>query len=104
MADFQVSQVISRKGICEKLVSTDTTNYGNNDQGINYGNVIQKIWDFRDGTGKLIKTFTGTKDDYSCECDINLLTLNVTVTLTVQLISLGTVTVGTGFIIPCLGV
>lgn len=102
MGNFSSNQSISVQGLCQTLISTDTSDYVNNIEGFTVDNIDFKRWTFRDSSGTIIKQFTGGKNDLSCSCAISLLTLNITVELAVVITNHGDYTVQNSFIIPCL--
>ena len=105
MANFTASQSISTIGLCQKIRSTDNSNYGTNDNVINTNDVLYRLWTFRNVTGTIIKQYQSADGaEIFCECNISLLTLNVTVEMVIVLENKPTYRVQNGFLIPCLGI
>lgn len=105
MANFTASQSISTIGLCQKIRSTDNSNYGTNDNLINTNDVLYRLWTFRNATGTIIKQYQSADGtEMFCECNISLLTLNVTVEMVLVLDNKPTYSVQNGFLIPCLGI
>lgn len=107
MANFIATQSFTRTGLCETLVSTDTSDYTSNTEGITAAEVVSKKWTFRNSSGTIIRQETTDNTVYTCSCAISLLTLNITVELSLYIYhngAYGTYTVQNGFLIPCIGV
>lgn len=106
MANFSASQSFSTIGLCQKLRSTDNSNYGNNDEFVDNANVNFRIWTFRNASGTIIKQYQSVDNsEMYCECDISLLTLNINVDLTIVFVTLRpNATVQNTLTIPCLGI
>lgn len=107
MADFTPTQSISTQGLCATLISTDTTDYNTNTQGISLSDIQYKTWIFRDSSGVIIKQVTTDNTINSASCSISLLTLGTSVTLNLYVDKnpySGLFSNQLNFLIPCLGV
>lgn len=105
MANFTATQSISVQGLCATLISTDTSDYTSNIEGITPSDIQFKRWTFRDSNGVIIKQETKTSSDYSSSCNISLLTFGVNVELYVYVTkNTQGYSVQNNFFIPCLGV
>lgn len=106
MANFIATQSISTIGLCQKIVSTDTSDYTGNVEGYDESDVEYKKWTFRDSSGTIIKQEETAANVYSSECAITLLTLFITLEFVVRLKSPinQSFVVQNSYIIPCIGI
>lgn len=107
MANFSAAQSISVTGLCANLVSTDTTDYLTNVEGITISDVIGKTWNFKNSSGTTVKTVTTNNTVSSASCPITLLSINMSVELYITVNKDGTenvFSVRNNILIGCLGV
>jgi len=104
MANFSATQSFQTQGLCEKIISTDTSDYVGNTEGYTEDDIEYRRWTFRNSSGTIIKTFeTDNKTIRSCDCAISLLTLNISIELLVRFDNNQSFGVQNTLLLACLG-